>query len=83
MHEKTLSDIVAILSQIPADTGLTDDEVRLEVAAQIIENFPKGIQPDVDIDLAEAFGLVCEASAYLSGTLHPEDLESGKSFKDF
>ena len=69
-HEEVLKQIAAILDTIPDDTGLFPDEVRLEVAAKIVENFPKGIQPDIDFDLAEAFNLMTEAAVYLSGVLH-------------
>lgn len=67
-----MSDIAAILDTIPADTGLTEDEVRLEVAIKIMENFPRGIQGDVDADLAQAVELAREAGVYLGGTVHPE-----------
>ena len=73
MRDKIMSDIAAILAKIPANTGLTEDEVRLEVAIRIMETFPRGKQPDVDADLDEAVSLAQEAGVYYGATVHPED----------
>jgi len=65
--------ISKILDEIPADTGLTENEVRLELAIKILRNFPRGVQPDVDADLDEAVSLCEEAGTYYDAIVHPED----------
>jgi len=69
-HENVLRHIEGILSKIPDDTGLTELEVLLEVAAVIVEEFPKGVHRDVDKDLEDAFNLITEAAAYYGGVVH-------------
>ena len=74
MRNSILQYVNKILDAIPADTGLTEDEVRLELAIKILRNCPRGVQPDVDADLDEAVSLCEEAGVYYGTIVHPEDL---------
>lgn len=75
MRNSILQYVNKILDAIPADTGLTEDEVRLELATQILRDFPRGVQGDVDANLDLAIALCEEAGVYYGGTAHPEDLK--------
>jgi hypothetical protein len=79
MKNKILQDLSQILDKIPFDTGLTEEEVKLEMATRIVEHLALPVSDQVpDADLAgqrqELFDSMTEFGVYFSGTTHPTDL---------
>ena len=78
MREKILKDLGEILDKIPVGPvdGLTEDEVKLELATRIVESLPLPedlVKPGAIAEHRDdLFDQMTEFGVYYSGSLHPE-----------